>query len=406
MAIRMGGPRSALLVLLAAVTTAACGELFTEAPASEDVLDGPLPGLTADEMTAFARGDAEFARAFSASDGLGPIFNNVSCASCHSGDGRGRPGNALIRFGVAPDYSAHLGGPQLQDRAIRGAVPERLPEGMAFSRRLPPPVFGMGLIEAIPDQTLRALADPLDRDGDGISGRAHLVTAPAWVPADEPGAGPHPMVGRFSRKAQVAGVLQQTVGAYHEDMGVTSAFLPVENVNPLARASSLAADHAPDPEVSLAALRSVVSYVRMLAPPAPADVKGALARGRDLFQQVGCAKCHVPMLRTGPHPIGALAYRDAELYSDLLLHDLGPGLSDGRPDGGAEADEWRTAPLWGLRVMKDFLNGEMFLLHDGRARTIEAAVLLHGGEAAAVRAAFQALAAADRDALLQFVGTR
>lgn len=406
MASRRRAPRSALLVLVAALAVAACEELFTAAPRAEDAFDGPLPGLTPDEMTAFARGDAEFARGFSAAEGLGPIFNNVSCASCHSGDGRGRPENALVRFGTAPDYAAHLGGPQLQDRAIGGAVPERLPDGMAFSLRLPPPVFGMGLIEAIPDATLLALEDPLDRDGDGISGRAHLVTPPSWVPTDEPGAGPNPVVGRFSRKAQVAGVLQQTVGAYHEDMGVTSAFLPVENVNPLARASSLAADHAPDPEVSMAALRSVVSYVRMLAPPAPADVTGDLARGRDRFLQVGCAKCHVPVLRTGPHRIGALAHRDAALYSDLLLHDLGPALSDGRADGGAAAGEWRTAPLWGLRVMTDFLNGEGFLLHDGRARTLEEAVLLHGGEAAAVRAAFQALSVDDRGALLQFVETR
>jgi CxxC motif-containing protein (DUF1111 family) len=395
-----------ILALTAAVTMAGCEDLFTAAPADADLLDAPLPGLTADELAAFVRGDAEFGRAFSASAGLGPLFNNVSCASCHSGDGRGRPENALVRFGTAPDYASHLGGPQLQTRAIGGAVAERFPDGMARSLRLPPPVFGMGLIEAIPDPTILALADPQDANRDGISGRAHMVTPPAWVPAGELGAGPDPIVGRFSRKAQVAGVLQQTVGAYHEDMGITSEFLPLENVNPLARASSLAADHAPDPEIGTPAVLAVVNYVRMLAPPSPGEVTGSVARGRDLFQQIGCARCHVPVLRTGPSRIGALAHRDVELYSDLLLHDLGPALSDGRADGGAEAAEWRTTPLWGLRVMRDFLNGDAFLMHDGRARTIEDAVLLHGGEATAARAAFQALSGDDRAALLRFVETR
>ena len=209
----MGGAWRALLVLVAVGVTAACEELFTAAPPSEDLLDAPFPDLTADELAAFARGDGEFGRAFSAADGLGPIFNNVSCASCHSGDGRGRPENALIRFGTAPDYAASLGGPQLQTRAIGGAVAERFPDGFAKSLRLPPPVFGMGLLEAIPDQTILALADPQDRNGDGVSGRAHMVTGPVWVPAGELGTGPNPMVGRFSRKAQVAGVFQQTVGA-------------------------------------------------------------------------------------------------------------------------------------------------------------------------------------------------
>jgi CxxC motif-containing protein (DUF1111 family) len=402
----MGRVASALLALAAAGAMTACDDLFTAAPPGEDLLDSPLPDLTADELAAFARGDAEFGRAFAAAEGLGPIFNNVSCASCHSGDGRGRPENALVRFGTAPDFAAHLGGPQLQTRAIGGAVAEQLPAGVASSRRLPPPVFGMGLMEAIPDRTLLALADPEDRDRDGISGRAHMVTPPAWVPADEAGAGPAPIVGRFSRKAQVAGVLQQTVGAYHEDMGITSEFLPFENVNPLARASSLAADRAPDPEVSTAALRAVVHYVRTLAPPAYAEVTGTIARGRDLFVQAGCAKCHVPTLRTGAHRIAALSFKDVELYSDLLLHDLGPALSDGRADGGADAGEWRTAPLWGLRVMRDFLNGEAFLMHDGRARSVEEAILLHAGEASAARAWFQALAGPDQDALVQFVETR
>ena len=214
------------------------------------------------------------------------------------------------------------------------------------------------------------------------------------------------MVGRFSRKAQVGGLLQQVVEAYHEDIGITSDFLPVENVNPLALASSHAADRVPDPEVSAAIVHAVVDYVRMLAPPRPGERTEEMARGPALFGQVGCAQCHVPVLRTGPHPIAALAFRDVALYSDLLLHDLGEALADGRPDGGAGPSEWRTAPLWGLRNMRDFLNGEAFFLHDGRARTIEEAVTFHGGEGARARDAFQRLTPADRAALIRFVETR
>ena len=395
-----------LTLICCTALAAGCDALLTAAPDGADLLDAPLEGLTRDELLTFARGDAEFARAFVPADGLGPLFNNASCASCHSGDGRGRPENALHRFGEAPDLARHLGGPQLQDRAVGGAVAETLPPGMPFSLRLPPPVFGGGLIEAIPDGTILALADPLDANGDGISGRAHLVQPPSWIPPGEPGAGPGLVVGRFSRKAQVAGLFQQIVEAYHQDMGITSDFLPVENVNPLALASSRAADRVLDPEVASAAVHAVIDYVRMLAPPAPGEETAEVASGRALFRTIGCASCHVPVMRTGSHRIQALAFRDAELYSDLLLHDLGPELSDGRPDGDAAHGEWRTAPLWGLRVMSDFLDGDAFLLHDGRALSVEEAIALHGGEAAAARAAFQKLATPDRAALLRFVETR
>jgi len=391
---------------LALLLTAACDALLTEAPDDGDLLDAPLPGLTAEEQAAFLRGDEEFGRAFSVAEGLGPIFNGVSCASCHSGDGRGRPENALSRFGEPPDMARPLGGPQLQDRAIPGAVPERLPEGHAVSLRLPPPVFGVGLIEAIPDEEILSREDPDDADGDGISGRANRVLPPDWVTATEPGAGPGPAVGRFSRKAQVSTLLQQVVEAYHQDIGITSDFQPEENVNPLTGADTRSADRVPDPEVPEAAVRAVLDYIRFLAPPRPGDVTGERLRGRDLFHDVGCASCHTPVLRTGPHRVEALALRDVRLYSDLLLHDMGDGLADGRGDGAADGREWRTAPLWGLRVMRDFLDGEAFLMHDGRARSVEEAVLLHGGEAEASRAAFAALPEGDRGALLSYVESR
>src|SRR5688572_12456207 len=180
--------RPAVIALLctAAVAAVACGELFTEPPVDGDVFDAPVPGLTDAEQAAFARGDAEFSRRFAPSTGLGPIFNNSSCFSCHSGDGRGRLENSLQRIGSADDgFLGHLGGPQIQDKAIPGAELERVPAGVAVSVRLPPPVFGVGLIEAIPASTILSLADPDDADGDGISGRANMVTSPGFVPESE-----------------------------------------------------------------------------------------------------------------------------------------------------------------------------------------------------------------------------
>lgn len=392
---------------LAALLALACGDLLTSAPDPGDTLDGPLDGLTAPEMSAFLRGDEEFARRFAPSTGLGPIFNDVACAACHSADGRGRPGNALARIGSPADgFLAGLGGPQIQDKAIQGAIPGEIPPGVPVSLRLPPPVFGVGLIEAIPEATILALADPDDADGDGISGRANLVTPPGWVPATEPGSGPGPRVGRFGRKAQTTSLLQQTVEAYLQDMGITSDFLPDENRNPLAGPAADAADLVLDPEVPASTVFAVVNYIRLLAPPAPGPMTPARQRGATVFSDIGCAKCHVPVLQTGPNPVRALSNRPVPMYSDLLLHDMGEALADDRPDGGASGREWRTPPLWGLRLMRQFLNGEAFLLHDGRARTIEEAILLHGGEARRSRDLFAGLVAADRAALLDFVGSR
>jgi CxxC motif-containing protein (DUF1111 family) len=386
---------------------ASCGDLLTSTPDAGDVLDGPLDGLSPSERAAFIRGDEEFGRRFSPALGLGPIFNDAACAACHSGDGRGRPENALIRIGTPTDgMLALMGGPQIQTRAILGAEPEPLPRGVPISLRLPPPVFGVGLIEAIPESEILSRADPDDVDGDGISGRPNWVHPPGWVPASEPGGGPGPRLGRFSRKAQVSSILQQTVEAYQQDMGITSDFLPEENRNPVASLPHLAADHVPDPEIPASTVFAVVNYLRLLAAPAPGPSTPERERGGSLFMQVGCAACHTPVLHTGPNVIAALSNRPVTLYSDLLLHDMGDALADDRPDGGASGREWRTTPLWGLRLIRDFLNGEVFLLHDGRARTIEEAILLHGGEAQGARDRFQALGESDRAALVDFVGSR
>lgn len=393
------------LVLMLGVVAAvmACDAITTGAPDAGDLFDGPLDGLTAAELAAFTEGDRAFGQAFTPRTGLGPIFNNVSCASCHSGDGRGRLSNSLTRFG---DPSFELGGPQLQDRAIPGAEPETVPAGLATSVRLPPPVFGVGLLEAITDSAILSHVDSLDADGDGVSGRPNWVIAPPYVPGDEPGGSGGYRVGRYSRKGQVASLMHQVVAAYHQDIGITTDFEPVENRNPLASVATEAADRVADPELPAATVRAVVAYLRMLAPPTPGAMTAARQRGSTVFDSIGCGTCHVPELATGPHRIAALANRPVRLYSDLLLHDMGPGLADNRPDGDASGSEWRTAPLWGLRLVRQFLNGEELYLHDGRARTLEEAILLHGGEAQGARNRFAALPATDRAALLDFVGSR
>jgi CxxC motif-containing protein (DUF1111 family) len=406
-------PRDSVRLLAAGIAicascavVAGCGDLLTTKPAQGERFDQPIPGLSNGELGDFQDGQTQFRKAFTINEGLGPIFNNVSCASCHSGDGRGRPENILVRFSRGTDLATDIGGPQLQTQAIPGAEREQLPSGVDVSPRMPPAVFGVGLIEAISDSAILSHEDPSDSDGDGISGRVNWVTPPTFVPSTEPGAGPGPRVGRFSRKAQVSSLFEQVVEAYHQDIGITSPAHPTENVNPLASRVVSGVDPAPDPEVGSGQIHDVIQYLRMLAPPSPGERNAVRDRGEILFASAKCSVCHVPVMRTGAHEIEALSNQDAALYSDLLLHDLGDALADNRPDGSADGREWRTAPLWGLRIARQFLNGQLFLLHDGRAHSVEDAIQLHGGEAAASRDAFLAMPVEDRAALVEFVESR
>jgi CxxC motif-containing protein (DUF1111 family) len=386
---------------------AGCDQLATGVPIEGDVLDAAIEGLTAAERAVFVRGDAEFSRRFAPSTGLGPIFNDASCAACHSGDGRGVLHNALQRIGSSSDdYLRGLGGPQIQDRAIPGAEPEQVPAGAAVSLRLPPPVFGVGLIEAIPESAIVARADPDDANRDGISGRPNWVRPGFYVSPAEPGGGSELRLGRFGRKAQTSSLLEQVTEAYHQDMGITSEHRMEENANPLSSVRVETLDRVADPEVPSATVQAVVHYIRTLAPPYAGNETAQRAEGSALFESIGCASCHTPTLRTGTSAIAALTNQPVNLYSDLLLHDMGPALADHRPDGSASGSEWRTTPLWGLRLMRQFLNGDALLLHDGRARGVEEAILLHGGEAQRARDAFAALSPAARLALLDFVESR
>lgn len=393
-----------IIVLLVGIVVhlVACDALLTEVPDADDAMDGPLPGLTDAQLRMFLEGDGAFEEVFTVDTGLGPVFNHTSCAGCHPGDGRGTPDEILVRFSRGDDLLLEAGGPQLQDKAIPGATPESIPDGVETSPRLPPPVFGRGLIEAIPEETLLAGADPEDADGDGVSGRANLVWSPPWVPASEVGGGSGLHVGRFGLKANVASLLEQVAGAYQQDMGLTSAFLPAEPGAFQAGGASVS-DGVADPELPALRVQQTTMYVRLLAPPARGGRTPTVLRGEALFAQARCDACHTPWMRTGKHAIEALSEQDVFLYSDLLLHDMGEALADDRPDGAATGREWKTPPLWGLRVAAGFTAGQVAYLHDGRTTSLDEAIRAHGGEAQDSAAAYGALSVADQEALRVFV---
>ena len=376
-----------------------CDKLLTTTPDDTTAvpMDNP-PSIMAD----FARGDEQFARIFRVSEGLGPIFNQPSCETCHPGDGRGTPQMVLKRFSINGDLVPKLGGPQLQDRAIPGVPPETIPAGADVSVRMAPPVFGRGLMEMVPDATIIALEDPNDVDGDGISGRVNWVQPADFVPSIMVGSGPGLAVGRFGLKANVSSLLQQIVGAYRDDMGITTDFQPEESLHPLVGDLALH-DIAPDPEVPGTEVLDVLMYIRTLSVPQRGELTDQVQRGDVLFGQIGCASCHVPNMKTGPSAIPSLNLVDAPLYSDMLLHDMGEGLADHRADGSANGFEWRTVPLMGLRLAADNLGGVVHYLHDGRTSDLAEAIVMHGGEAQASRDRFAALSAEEKEAVLAFL---
>ena len=408
----------------------------------------PAPGLSREDRRSFSVGNSFFRDNWVAApasaegrDGLGPHFSANSCSACHPEDGRGLPplpdvgrgrGSVLFASPRGADGQPHpIYGAQLQDQAVAGVRPEvslvarpraedprpddaaRLalerfdvvladaaygPLGeLRLSLRVGPQIIGLGLLEAVPDEAIHALADPDDRDGDGISGRVHEVVG-------DDGAA---RVGRFGWKASQPTLEGQVAAALHGDMGLTTNRHPDENHS----AAQLDARQAPSgggPEVDDHKVARLAHYCRVLAVPAqrvPEDpVRAAeVARGRAVFDAVGCGACHAPTLRTGgTSPIEAFRSVEFHPFTDLLLHDMGDGLADDRRDGAATGREWRTPPLWGIGLLET-VNGHTRLLHDGRARSIEEAVLWHGGEAESSRKRFGALPPADRAALLAFL---
>jgi CxxC motif-containing protein (DUF1111 family) len=367
----------------------------------EPKLGDPLNGLTPEQKDQFNRGRVEFERVFTPETGLGPLFNSDACAECHESPVSGGPGDevelhmtAFLPDGPFCDPLVQKGGPVIQQQvtpALKAALgidsePEP-PEATGRGLRTTPDVFGFGLLDAVPDETILALADPDDANGDGISGRVNRFF--------------DGRLGRFGRKALVPALRDFNNGAFQIEQGITSPAVPDEGTvggQPIPPG----VDPVPEPEITQEALDLTDAFVRFLAPPAPKKLSKEGKRGEKTFSQIGCNTCHVPKLKTGNHPVKALANKEVVAYTDLLLHDMGAELAD-ICLGLATPAEFRTEPLMGLRLSEEIEEGEPRFLHDGRAPTIEEAVRLHGGESAASRDRFNALSEADRKALLEFL---
>ena len=376
-----------------------CDKLLPYAPADDEILDGPIEGLTPEQRRIFLRGDVAFNdEIFSVNTGLGPRFVATSCGSCHAGDGKGHLFTTLTRFGQSDTLAngfLHLGGPQLQERALPGFQPEQIPAGAAFSKFTPPANTGLGLLEAITDATILALADEKDADGDGISGRPNWINIPSYSllrPGTVERNGKY--IGRFGKKAAVYDLLQQTANAYNQDMGINSTYEAYSTYNGL----------EVDPEISNQTVLDVVFYLQTLKAPIQRNQNDAdVMAGKQLFVNISCGKCHTPQLQTGYSSIAPLSNKIIFPYTDLLLHDMGPDLNDGYTEGTALPAEWRTPPLWGLGLSKNSQGGQVFLMHDGRAKSIEEAILLHGGEASQSKINFQELSSADKVRIIRFL---
>jgi CxxC motif-containing protein (DUF1111 family) len=414
-----------------------------------DAFSLPAENATPEHERAFFSGNSFFndnwvqaPASTTARDGLGPLFNARSCGSCHFKDGRGRPPlsededfvGLLLRLSV-PGGGEHgeplpepIYGGQLQPHAIDEIpaegnptvryepIPGEYADGDTYellrptyaiaelgsgpmqddtqlSPRVAPAMIGLGLLEAIPLARLAELADPDDANEDGISGRLNQV----WdVRLGELAA------GRFGWKAEQPTVLQQSAAAFNGDIGITSSLFLAGDCRPTEPCSE--APSGGEPEIDDALLERVGLYGRLLAVPLRTRWKGAeIEAGRDLFHELGCASCHTPSHTTGAYAeLPELENQRIWPYTDLLLHDLGDELGDHRPSFAAEGNEWRTPPLWGLRLYPT-VNDHDRLLHDGRARGVAEAILWHGGEAEAAREGFRTLDRDERALLIGFV---
>lgn len=439
------------LLLISILSVTACTKDSTPAPIEEDIRLGgatstegvfgalfqqPAANLSATELEKHREADRAFGDIFvtapsGINSGLGPIFNQNSCESCHIGNGRaGFPtqnnelGGLLFRLSVGGQPVPGFGG-QLQDKAVYGKQPEAkvsiqtqleiiqyldgqsaqlmrpsyalsnpyqaLPSNLEISPRIAPPVIGLGLLEAIKEADILALADENDRNGDGISGRANYILD---VQTNSQA------IGRFGWKASQPNLRQQTAAAYNNDMGITNPLFRREACAGQTQADSL----ADDPEIDDAILDAATFYTQSLAVPMRRNTDDAdVKQGKALFLRLDCAKCHTPKFVTGQHPsLQFLSNQTIFPYTDMLLHDMGADLADNRPDALANGQEWRTPALWGIGLTR-LVNGHTHFLHDGRARSLEEAILWHGGEAANARQQFKSLSQAERKQIILFL---
>ena len=357
----------------------------------------PLPGITPREFEEFRLGMDDFKEIEQPSEGLGPLFNGAGCAACH---------NVPVIGGMTPmtemraghrdaDGKFHVVGFttlfqmfSIPDHRCQAVMP---PEVNVIARRMPIPLFGSGLVEAIPDETLIALEDPFDRDRDGISGRAAIVTDVATGQR---------RVGRFGWKAQIATLLTFSGDAYTNEMGVTNDVFPLEPLGGISQARLRECDLVKDPEDLLdprtgkRSIDNFEAFMKFLAPLPRGPITDEVRVGEQVFNTIGCASCHVPALTTGANASAALNRKTVALFSDLLLHDVGTG--DGIEQEAAQQNEIRTPSLWGLRLRRP-------LMHDGSAPTVSDALRQHGGEAAAVMERYRGATEPLRRALLAFL---
>lgn len=385
-----------------------CEKMFQREPNDEEIFEGTIPGLTPHQEREHLIGDEAFGKIFSPKDGLGPIFVQISCSSCHVGNGKGHPSTVFTRFanvdGTLVDYLLTKGGPQLQERSIAGYPAEVLPsEANVFSERMAPAVMGLGFIAALDDQAILANADPNDIDGDGISGRANYIEpTDFFIPQSIhiPNNGKY--IGRFGKKAEKVTIQDQVVFALKQDIGITSDFDMEDLYNYQLGINT--GDQVPDPEVSASFVNSLVFYMLTLKAPTRRNTEDPdVIAGEYVFTNIGCTNCHKSTFVTSQSDIEALSYQTFHPFSDFLLHDMGELLDDGYPEGSATGSEWRTPPLFGVGLAKNSQGGQLFLLHDGRATSFEGAISFHGGEASNSRTAFSALSQLEKEQLIKFL---
>lgn len=392
-------------IILVIASLSSCYKMLPQMPDSTNTLCGPV-GLSSAQSVLFARGNDQFFAIRTAATGLGPYFVSTGCGECHSSDNRGHPFTILTRFGQSDTMGNKFlaeGGPQLQNANLPGYMPQQIPSGATSTRMIAPITAGVGFLEAVPDSEILAMAAANLTNPDGVRGHPNYNTIPSYVTpftnAIPRGDGKY--ICRFGRKASVYDLLQQVATAYNHDMGITSTFMPFDPYNYL---DQTAPSSAGTPDVDNTTLNSVVFYCRCLQTPNQRDTGNATVKyGSRVFTGIGCATCHQPTLTTGYSPINALSYQTFNPYTDLLVHDMGPGLDDGYTEGNAKTSEWRTAPLWGLGLAPGVQGGSFYLMHDGRAHSIEDAITLHGGEAAVSAGRFHGLSASDRNALIIFL---
>ena len=368
----------------------------------QPLMGEPMPGLTASELDRFTKGLDAFSEILTEAEGLGPVFNDISCGTCHSEPAVGGfSGTFVTRFGVAAagrdpfDPLDELGGSLLQLQFIDLACQEFVPpEADTVAQRITPHIFGAGLVQAIPDAVLQDLVDnPPDAF---VSGIAHMVT---------PLEGGRETIGRFGWKSQVATMLSFAADASLNEMGFTNRFLPTENAPNGDLVLLAACDAVADPEdgpdnEGFDAIDRMDDFQRLLAPP-PQTPRAGMTGGA-LFDSIGCSSCHVAAFTSGTVAEAALSGVTFKPYSDFLLHDIGPALGDGIVQGQGTEQELRTAPLWGMAIRQD-------LLHDGRAaggtftENAETAITWHGGEAATAAAAYFDLETAQQDQVIDFL---